>query len=105
MDINNDTREHAAIHYANRKTKQQSHKGDPRPQEPKMPIRILSTYSPHNCHAAEDIDQNREDVNEILIKTCKRRRVIWCADANGKLGRESGDAEKNASNNAKSNIA
>ena len=52
------------------------------------PIHILSTYAPHNGHTEAERKQQWEEFKEILNKTCKRHMIIWCADANGQLGRE-----------------
>ena len=43
----------------------------------KMPIRVISTYSPRNGHAEGERRHRRGDVKAILRKTRTRRRVIW----------------------------
>ena len=53
--------------------------------ESKMPIRIISTYAPHNGHTEETKRKHWEDVQELLSKTCKRHLIIWGADTNGQL--------------------
>ena len=59
-----------------------------------MPIQILPTYAPHNGHAEADRRQHWGKVKELLNKTCKRRVIIWCADANGHRERKRGKREK-----------
>ena len=54
----------------------------------KMPIQILSTYDPHNGHTETDRRQQWGEVKETLNTTCERHMIIWCADANGQLGRD-----------------
>ena len=59
----------------------------------KMPIRIISTYAPHNGYAEEEErERERDDTGRkqkaIMNKTCARHRIIWCADANGQIGRK-----------------
>ena len=63
-------------------------------QHSNMPIQIISTYAPHNGHAEEDRTQHWKEVKGILNKTCKRHMIIWCADANGQLGRDKEEGKK-----------
>ena len=64
--------------------------------ESKIPIHIIPTYAPHNGHAAAERRQRWEEDKEILNKARKRHMVIWCADANGQLGRDKEDEKQGA---------
>ena len=71
----------------------------------RMPIQIISIYAPRNGHTEEDRRQHWEEVNEILTNTCKRHMIIWCADANGRLGSdEATEAPKTNKYNATTKI-
>ena len=59
-----------------------------------MPIRIISTYAPHNERPEEEKQQHWEDVKVILNKTCKRHHILWGAGASGQLGHRNQAAEK-----------
>ena len=52
----------------------------------KMPIHIISTYSPRNGRKEEARRKHWEDAKERLNKTCRRRRILWGSDANGQMG-------------------
>ena len=55
------------------------------------PIRILTTYAPHKGQKEADRKKHWGEVGEIMNKTCKRRMIIWCTDANGHLCRDGGE--------------
>ena len=64
------------------------------PAKSKMPIRIISTYAPHNGHTEEE-KTKLGDVSEQLNKTCRRHLIIWGADENGQLGNRKMKKQKN----------
>ena len=74
--------------------------------ESKIPIHILSTYAPRSGHTEAERRHQWGEVNEILNRTCKRRMIIWRADANGQLGRdkEEGKTERPNENTTRSKI-
>ena len=59
-----------------------------------MPIRIISTYAPHNGHTEETKRRQWADVQELLSKTCKNHLIIWGTDANGQLGNRHREEEE-----------
>ena len=61
----------------------------------KMQIHIISTYAPHNGQTEEMKRKHWGDVQELLSKTCKRRLIIWGADANGQLGNRTAKKKRN----------
>ena len=51
----------------------------------KMPIRVISTYAPHNGRTEVERRQQWEDVASLLSTTSVRHLTIWGADAIGQL--------------------
>ena len=70
-------------------------------EKAKMPIQVISTYAPHSGHKEETRQQHWKDVNELLNKTSKRHLIIWGADANGQIGNNEQNKEREQANKAK----
>ena len=51
------------------------------------PITILNTYAPHQGKNKAEQQEHWEEVQKTIKEIPTKHLIIWCADANGQIGK------------------
>ena len=93
-NIYRDTREHGAIHHADREAKKTSTTSDTMPRG----VKHSNPYHNHLCATKRPLRRRQETSmgrhQRHDKQDMKRPMVIWCADANGNLGGEDEEGKR-----------